>query len=328
MVEGAMAPGRSPAFPDGVTVFLKQMARYPLLSAREEIELARHIQQFIQIEDCQHQLQSALGRQLTPSELAEYLALSEPQLEAQWQRGQRAKQRMVCSNLRLVVMIAKRYVNRGVPFLDLLQEGAIGLHRATEKFDPELGYRFSTYAYWWIRQGVTRAIAHDARTIRIPMHVFEQLTHLKRCARQLRQDLKREPTQAELAEDLKISDEQLQLLLRLRQQVISLNEHVGIEDDTELIELLEAETGRSPEEHTESQILAQELSAVLKRVLTAREREIIVLRFGLNQQLPHTLEEVSQLFKVSRERVRQIQGKAMRKLRGSVITRSLRSWLQ
>ena len=314
--------------PDGVTLFLKQMGRYPLLTAREEIELARTVQQLMVLEDHQTQLQVELGRRPSQIELAAHLDCSVPQLQVQWQRGLAAKQRMVCANLRLVVMIAKRYTNRGVPFLDLLQEGAIGLHRAVEKFDPERGYRFSTYAFWWIKQGVSRAIANDARVIRVPLHIFEQLTRLKHCARQLRRDLQREPSQAELAQALDMSSDQLQFLLQVRQQALSLNDRVGTDEDTELLDLLEAEAGRSPEEHAEAQILAQEVSAVLKRVLTTREQDVLTLRFGLDQGNPHTLEEVSQRFHLSRERVRQIQGKAIRKLRGSAIARPLRDWLK
>ena len=312
---------------DGVGAFFKEMARYPLLKPDEEVELARRVRFIIEVEEIKNRLQSELSRSPTMTELAAGVELSESQLEHRLYQGQVAKRKMIRSNLRLVVSIAKRYLNRGVPFLDLIQEGAIGLNRATEKFDADKGYKFSTYAYWWIRQAITRAIANDARIIRLPIHVVEKLNKLKKAQRELKQQLRRNPLEAELAEALEISPEQLRQLQQLRRKALSLNHRIGKEEDTELMDLLEDEDGQSPEQQMGETMMRQEVWEVLAQVLTPREKDVISLRYGLTTSEPCTLEQVGCLFNLSRERVRQIQSKAMRKLRRPQIAKLLKGWL-
>ncbi len=313
---------------DTVGAFFKEMARYPLLSADEEVELARNVGFVIEVEEKRKVLQEQCQRPPTKQELALAMGLeSEKKLEHRLYLGRVAKRKMIRSNLRLVVSIAKRYLNRGVPFLDLIQEGAIGLNRAAEKFDPNKGYKFSTYAYWWIRQAITRTIANDARTIRLPIHIVEKLNKLKKAQRVLKQTLSRNPTELELATELEITTSQLHHLMQLRRQSLSLNHRVGKGEDTELVDLLEDESMLLPEEQMSEAMMCQEISDVLSDVLTEREKDVISLRYGLNSGQPYTLEEVGGMFNLSRERVRQIQSKAMRKLRRPQVARRLKSWL-
>jgi len=313
---------------DAVGAFFKEMARYPLLKPDEEIELARRVKFLTDVETLRNRLQKQLGRTPTKSDLAVALELSERQLEHRLYLSRVAKRKMIRSNLRLVVSIAKRYLNRGVPFLDLIQEGALGLNRATEKFDPDKGYKFSTYAYWWIRQGITRTIANDARTIRLPIHIVEKLNKLKKAHRELRKELNRNPTEAELAEALEMTPEQLRNLQQVRRRSLSLNHRVGKGEDTELMELLEDNSTQSPEAQMSEAMMRQEIYSVLGEVLTERERDIVALRYGLTTGETHTLEEVGGIFNLSRERVRQIQTKAMRKLRRPQVAARLKSWLR
>ncbi|MGD2180019.1 RNA polymerase sigma factor, RpoD/SigA family [Lusitaniella coriacea] len=312
---------------DTVGAFFKEMARYPLLKPDEEVELAQHVKTIVDIEEQRQELAEQLKRKPTKTELAQALGLSERQLEHQLYQGRVAKRKMIRSNLRLVVSIAKRYLNRGVPFLDLIQEGAIGLNRAAEKFDPNKGYKFSTYAYWWIRQAITRTIANDARTIRLPIHIVEKLNKLKKAQRTLKQRLQRNPKEEELAKELDINPSQLRQLLQLRRQSLSLNHRVGKGEDTELVDLLEDGDLQLPEEQMNEVMMRQEIWDVLGDVLTEREKDVISLRYGLNASQPHTLEEVGGIFNLSRERVRQIQSKAMRKLRRPQVARRLKGWL-
>jgi len=313
---------------DTVGAFFKEMARYPLLNAEEEIELAHSVKFLMEAEEVRQKLQENLHRPPTKTEWASALQLdNERQLENRLYRGRAAKRKMIRSNLRLVVSIAKRYLNRGVPFLDLIQEGAIGLNRAAEKFDPNKGYKFSTYAYWWIRQAITRTIANDARTIRLPIHIVEKLNKLKKAQRILKQDLQRNPNERELAEALEMTPEQLRQLLQLRRQSLSLNHRVGKGEDTELVDLLEDDDLQLPEDKMNEMMMRQEIFAVLSDVLTEREKDVISLRYGLATSQPYTLEEVGGMFNLSRERVRQIQSKAMRKLRRPQVARRLKGWL-
>jgi RNA polymerase sigma factor (RpoD-like family) len=313
---------------DNVGAFFKEMSRYPLLKAEEEIQLAHCVQFLFQAEEKRQQLQEQLQRPPSKIEWAAVLDCdSERQLDNLLYRGRVAKRKMIRANLRLVVSIAKRYINRGVPFLDLIQEGAIGLNRAVEKFDPNKGYKFSTYAYWWIRQAVTRTIANDARTVRLPIHIVEKLNKLKKAQRFLKQKLRRNPTEIELARELEITPAQLNQLLQLRRQSLSLNHRVGKGEDTELVDLLEDVDLALPEERAEEIMLHQEVVNVLSDVLTEREKDVISLRYGLISSQPRTLEEVGYMFNLSRERVRQIQSKAMRKLRRPQVARRLKGWL-
>lgn len=319
---------RKAANDDAVGAFFKEMARYPLLQPTEEIELARQVRIIVEIEEYSEKASEALNRRPTQAELATAFGYSEAQLRQKLRQARAAKRRMIRSNLRLVVSIAKRYLNRGVPFLDLIQEGALGLNRAAEKFDPDKGYKFSTYAYWWIRQGITRTIANDARTIRLPIHIVEKLNKLKKAQRELRKELQRTPTEVEIAEVLEMTPEQLRTLQQVQRKSLSLNHRVGKGEDTELMELLEDGNSLSPESQISESMMRQEISDVLTEVLTEREKEIIALRYGLTTGETHTLEEVGGIFQLSRERVRQIQTKAMRKLRRPQVAARLKNWLR
>ena len=312
---------------DAVGAFFKEMARYPLLKPEEEVELARRVRFLEEVKELQAALELELGAHPSKVQVASQLEMTEKQLDSRLYQGRVAKRKMIRSNLRLVVSIAKRYLNRGVPFLDLIQEGAMGLNRASEKFDPDKGYKFSTYAYWWIRQAITRAIANDARTIRLPIHIVEKLNKLKKAQRELKQKLSRNPTEAEMAESLEITVHQLRQLQQLRRQALSLNHRVGKEEDTELMDLLEDEDNQSPEAKMNENMMRQEIWEVLGDVLTPREKDVISLRYGLTSSEPCTLEEVGNMFNLSRERVRQIQSKAMRKLRRPHIAKRLKGWL-
>ncbi len=313
---------------DTVGAFFKEMSRYPLLKPEEEIELAHHVKFLTQAEETRQKLELEEPGPVSKIKWAQAMGVNtERQFEHKLYKGRSAKRTMIRSNLRLVVSIAKRYLNRGVPFLDLIQEGAIGLNRAAEKFDPNRGYKFSTYAYWWIRQAITRTIANDARVIRLPIHIVEKLNKLKKAQRLLRQTLNRYPTEEELAIELNVSKNQLNQLLQLRRQSLSLNHRVGKGEETELLDLLEDNSLQLPEEKISESMLRQEIFEVLSDVLTPKERDVIALRYGLISSQVYTLEEVAVLFNLSRDRVRQIQSKAMRKLRRPQVARRLKGWL-
>lgn len=272
---------------DSVQVYLRDIGRVKLLSAKEEIELARRI--------CK-------GDQL-------------------------AKKRLVQANLRLVVSVAKKYQNRGLPFLDLIQEGNLGLIRAAEKFDPERGYKFSTYATWWIRQGITRALADKSRTIRVPVHMVETINNLRKTTRQLSQELGRRPTIEDLAKAMKCSITKIKEVLAANRTPMSLDSPLGEEEDNSLSDLVQDELSTPPEASTASALLALDIRGVLS-MLTAREREIIILRFGLKDGNQRTLEQVGKLVGITRERTRQIELKALRQLRTSDHTEKLRDYLE
>ena len=275
------------ALDDPVRMYLKEIGRVPLLSAQQEVELAQRIEQ---------------GEEAAAKQLAE-------------------------ANLRLVVSIARRYVGRGMHFLDLIQEGNLGLMKAVEKFDYRKGFKFSTYATWWIRQAISRAIADQARTIRIPVHMVETINRLVRTQRQLLQDLGREPTAEEIADEMDVSAERVREIMKVAQEPVSLETPIGDEGDSHLADFIEDEDAESPAEAASYLLLREQINEVLS-TMTPREQKVLELRFGLEDGRARTLEEVGHAFGVTRERIRQIEAKALRKLRHPSRAKQLKDFLE
>ena len=271
---------------DPVKMYLKDIGRVPLLTADEEIELAKRMQE----------------------------------------GDEEAKKRLSEANLRLVVSIAKRYVGRGMLFLDLIQEGNLGLMKAVEKFDYHKGFKFSTYATWWIRQAITRAIADQARTIRIPVHMVETINRLTRASRILLQELGREPTPAEIAKELNMDEERVREIQKIAQDPVSLETPIGEEEDSHLGDFIEDDRAQTPSDSVEYTMLKEQLLSVLD-TLTPREEKVLRLRYGIDDGKPRTLEEVGKEFNVTRERIRQIEAKALRKLRHPSRNKKLKDFL-
>lgn len=299
---------------DSIRVYLQEIGRIRLLRAEEEIELARQIADLLELEDIRTKMIEHSGEIPTDEEWAtacDYDNLR--QFNRRLHIGRRAKDKMVQSNLRLVVSIAKKYMNRGLSFQDLIQEGSLGLIRAAEKFDHEKGYKFSTYATWWIRQAITRAIADQSRTIRLPVHLYETISRIKKTTKMLSQKMGRKPTEEEIAEDMEMTIEKLRFIAKSAQLPISLETPIGKEEDSRLGDFIEAD-GETPEDEVAKNLLREDLENVLDS-LSPRERDVLRLRYGLDDGRMKTLEEIGQIFNVTRERIRQIEAKALRKLR-------------
>ncbi len=346
------AARKKPYTEDSIRIYLQEIGRIRLLRAEEEIELARKIADLLKLERIREDfrlytdaewgkqvflferiekiiaeksekepklsdIKGYLGKtELMAPLVEEWLAKSKEYLSAFKRRlyhGRCAKEKMVQSNLRLVVSIAKKYMNRGLSFQDLIQEGSLGLIRAAEKFDHEKGYKFSTYATWWIRQAITRAIADQSRTIRLPVHLYETISRIKKTTKILSQEMRRKPTEEEIATKMEMTIEKLRFIAKSAQLPISLETPIGKEEDSRLGDFIEAD-GETPEDEVSKNLLREDLENVLD-TLSPRERDVLRLRYGLDDGRMKTLEEIGQIFNVTRERIRQIEAKALRKLR-------------
>ncbi|MEH2296123.1 RNA polymerase sigma factor, RpoD/SigA family [Nostoc sp.] len=298
---------------DMVRTYLREIGRVPLLTREQEIVYGKQVQQMMTLIDAKEALAKKLHREPNMSEWADLVEQSETEVQQTVAQGKRAKQKMIEANLRLVVAIAKKYQKRNMEFLDLIQEGTLGLERGVEKFDPMRGYKFSTYAYWWIRQAITRAIAQQGRTIRLPIHITEKLNKIKKVQRELAQSLGRSPTPAEIAKELELEPAQIREYLNMARQPVSLDVRVGENQDTELQEMLE-DDGPSPEYYTNQEFLRQDLNNLLAE-LTPQQREVVALRFGLEDGNEMSLAKVGERLSLSRERVRQLEHQALAHLR-------------
>ena len=301
---------------DSIRLYLQEIGRIRLLRADEEIELARKIADLLELEIKREELATEIDcdpEEIRESEWANKMSMPLGDFRKRLHSGRRAKDKMVQSNLRLVVSIAKKYMNRGLSFQDLIQEGSLGLIRAAEKFDHEKGYKFSTYATWWIRQAITRAIADQSRTIRLPVHLYETISRIKKTTKLLSQEMGRKPTEEEIATRMEMTIEKLRFIAKSAQLPISLETPIGKEEDSRLGDFIESE-GETPDDQVAKSLLREDLESVLG-TLSPRERDVLRLRYGLDDGRMKTLEEIGQIFNVTRERIRQIEAKALRKLR-------------
>jgi RNA polymerase nonessential primary-like sigma factor len=298
---------------DMVRTYLHEIGRVPMLTHEQEIIYGKQVQQMMKLLETRETLVKKLGAEVSDRDLAAHLELPEAELKALLLRGRRAKQKMIEANLRLVVSIAKKYQKRNLEFLDLIQEGSMGLERGVEKYDPMRGYKFSTYAYWWIRQAITRAIAQQSRTIRLPIHITEKLNKIKRVQRELTQELGRSPNVSEIAGQLDLEPSEIRDYLTLSRTPISLDMRVGDNQDTELMDLLE-DGSVSPETYTTQNLLRQDLRNMLAD-LTPQQREVLLLRYGLEDGIERSLAKVGDCLNLSRERVRQLERQALDYLR-------------
>ena len=330
--EGPQTPEAAPeiddidlSMPEGISIddpvrmYLKEIGKVPLLSADEEINIAMRMEKG---DEAKQMLESGInadGKPLTDEE--------KKQCQAAIDDGTQAKRLLAEANLRLVVSIAKRYVGRGMLFLDLIQEGNLGLIKAVEKFDYRKGYKFSTYATWWIRQAITRAIADQARTIRIPVHMVETINKLIRVSRQLLQEYGRKPTPEEIAKAMGISEAKVREIIKIAQEPVSLETPIGEEEDSHLGDFIPDDDAPAPAEAASHALMREQLWDVLN-TLTPREEKVLRLRFGLDDGNQRTLEEVGREFKVTRERIRQIEAKALRKLRHPSRSKKLKDYLE
>jgi RNA polymerase nonessential primary-like sigma factor len=309
---------------DLVRSYLRDIGRVPLLSHEQEITLGRQVQELMALEELREELtMRSGGEEPNEAQLAEAAGLAPAQLKRRLQGGRRAKERMVAANLRLVVSVAKKYTKRNMELLDLIQEGTIGLVRGVEKFDPTRGYKFSTYAYWWIRQGITRAIAEKSRTIRLPIHITETLNKLKKAQRELSQELGRTPTVGELAVAAELPEEEVKDLLCRARQPVSLETKVGDGEDTELLDLLAGE-GAGPEEMVTGECLKGDLRALLEQLPELQAR-VLRLRYGMEGEEPMSLTGIARTLGLSRDKTRNLERRALEQIRSR--SRELQAYL-